>query len=131
MLCLQIYHGLPLKEHLPKTQEKLEWGCLEHRCERSLKLCNWSSIQVLFLFTREAGIVNVQDWGIHWYLSWLASLTKYTDKEPGTTSNPFESLQKFQGRSAFWFISTDELKIKYFLKIYFSQTLMFTGFFIY
>ena len=33
---------------------RLERDCLEHYCERSLKVCNWSSIQVivvvLFLF---------------------------------------------------------------------------------
>ena len=38
-------------------------------------------------------------------------------------------MQKFQGRSAFWFTYIDDLKIKYFLKFYFSQTLIFTGFF--
>ena len=48
MLCLQIYYGLLLKEHLPRTQEKLERVCLEHHCERSLKLCDWSSTQVCF-----------------------------------------------------------------------------------
>ena len=48
MLCLQIYYGLLLKEHLPRTQEKLERACLEHHCERSLKLCDWSSTQVCF-----------------------------------------------------------------------------------
>ena len=37
MLCLQIYYGLLLKEHLPRTKEKLERDCLEHHCERSLK----------------------------------------------------------------------------------------------
>ena len=34
MLCLQIAHGLLLQDHLPRTQEKLECDCLEHRCER-------------------------------------------------------------------------------------------------
>ena len=49
---LQIYNDLLLKEHLPETQERLERYCLEHYCERSLKLCDWSSIQVsLFLLT--------------------------------------------------------------------------------
>ena len=67
MLCLQI---LLLKEYLPRTQDKLERACLEHHCERSLKLCDWSSTQVsLFLLTGEAGIVNVQGCGMHWYLS--------------------------------------------------------------
>ena len=47
---------------------------------------------------------------------------------PDTISNPFESPQKFQGRSAFWFTYIDEVKIKYFLKLYFSQTLIFAGF---
>ena len=74
MLCLQIYYGLLLKEHLPRTQKRLEHDCLEHHCERSLKLCDWSSTQVsLFLLTGEAGIVNVQDCGMHWYLGSLAS----------------------------------------------------------
>ena len=74
MLCLQIYYGLLLKEYLPRTQEKLERACLEHHCERSEKLCDWSSTQVsLFLLTGEAGIVNVQDCGMHWYLGSLAS----------------------------------------------------------
>ena len=40
MLCLQIYYGLFLEEHLPRTQEKLERGCLEHHCEKSLKFCD-------------------------------------------------------------------------------------------
>ena len=67
---LQIYYSLLLKEHLPRTQEKLGRDCLRHHCERSLKLCDWSSTQVsLFLLTGEAGIVNVRDCGMHWYLS--------------------------------------------------------------
>ena len=48
MLCLQIFHGLLLKERLPKTQEKLARDCLEHHCEKSLKLCDWSSTQPCF-----------------------------------------------------------------------------------
>ena len=67
MLCLQI---LLLKEYLLRTQDKLERACLEHHCERSLKLCDWSSTQVsLFLLTGEAGIVNIQCCGMHRYLS--------------------------------------------------------------
>ena len=85
MLCLQIYYGLLLKEHLLRTQEKLE-------CERSFKLCNWSSTQVyLFLLTEEVGTRSVQGGGMHWYI----------DAEPGAISNLFESLQKFQGSSTF------------------------------
>ena len=69
-VLLQIYYSLLLKEHLPRTQEKLGRDCLQHHCERSLKLCDWSSTQVsLFLLTGEAGIVNVWDCGMHWYLS--------------------------------------------------------------
>ena len=114
ILYLQIYHSLLLKEHLPRTQEKLERYCLEHHCERSLKLRDWSSTQEsLFLLTREAGVVNFQGCGMHWYLSWLAN--KCTDTDSGAISNPFKSLQKLQGRSAFWFTYIDELKIKYFL----------------
>ena len=65
-----IIYGLPLKEHLPKTQERLEQVCLEHHCERQLKLCDWSSTQAsLFLLTGEAGIENVQGCGMHWYLN--------------------------------------------------------------
>ena len=61
---------LVVKEHLPRTQEKLELACLEHYCERSLKLCDWSSTQVsLFLLTGEVGIVNFQGCGMRWYLS--------------------------------------------------------------
>ena len=67
MLCLQIYYGALLKEHLPRTQEKLKGACLEHHFERSLKYCDWSSTQVsLFLLTGEAGIVNIQGCGMHW-----------------------------------------------------------------
>ena len=63
-----------LKEHLPRIQEKLQRDCFEHYFERSSKLCNWSSTQVrLFLLTGEAGIVNVQDCGMHWYLSRILS----------------------------------------------------------
>ena len=57
MLCLQIYYSLLLEEHLPRSKEKLERACLEHRCERPLKLCDWLRAQVsLFLVTGEAGI---------------------------------------------------------------------------
>ena len=74
VLCLQIYYGLLLKEPLPRTQEKLERDCLEHRCGRSLKLSDWSSTPVsLFLLTGDAGIVNVEGCGTHWYLNCLAS----------------------------------------------------------
>ena len=70
VLCLPIYYGFLLKEHFPRTQEKLERGRLEHHCERSVKFCDWSSTQIsLFLVTGEAGIVNVQGCGMHWYLS--------------------------------------------------------------
>ena len=70
VLCLQIYYDLLLKEHLPRTQQKLERDCLEHHCERSLKACDWSSTQVsLFLLTEEAGIVDSQSCGMHWCLS--------------------------------------------------------------
>ena len=66
MSCLQIYYGLLLKQHLQRTQEKLERNCLEHHCERSLNLCDWSSTQVsLLLLTAEAGIVIVQGCGMH------------------------------------------------------------------
>ena len=69
MLCLHIYYRLLLKEHLPRTQEKLERDCLKHHCERSLKLCDWSSTRVsLFLLTGEARIVNDQGCGMHWYV---------------------------------------------------------------
>ena len=83
----------------------------------------------LFLLTGEAGIVNVQGCGMHWYLSWLASQTMCIDTESGTISRHFEILQKFWERSAIWFTYIDELKIKYFFKFYISQTLIFTGFF--
>ena len=53
------FNGLSLKEHLPRTQEKLDSDCLEHRCERSLKFCDWSSTQVsLFLLTGVAEIYS-------------------------------------------------------------------------
>ena len=69
-LCLQIYCGLLLKEHLPRIQEKLQRGCLDHHCEISLKLCDWSSTyRSLFLLTGEAIMVHVQGCDIHWYLS--------------------------------------------------------------
>ena len=70
-----------LKEHLSRTQKALERDCLEHHCERSLKLCNWLSIQVsLFIsLTGRAGIVNVQGCGIHLYLnSYLVRLNTLT-----------------------------------------------------
>ena len=54
MLSFPIYYDLLLKEHLPRTQGKLERDNLEHHCERSLKLCDWSSTQVsLLLLTGE------------------------------------------------------------------------------
>ena len=69
MLCLQIYFGLLLKEYLPRTQEMLEHDCLEHHCERSLKLCGWPSTQVsLLLLTGKTGIVTALGCGMHWYL---------------------------------------------------------------
>ena len=59
-----------LKEHLPRTQERMERACLKHHFERSIKLCNWSSIPVsLFLLAGGAGIVNVQGSSMHWYLT--------------------------------------------------------------
>ena len=70
MLRLQIFYGLLLKEHLPRIQENLEHDCVEHHCERSLKLSDWSSTQVtLVLLTGETGKVNVQSCGMIWYLS--------------------------------------------------------------
>ena len=49
VLCLQMYYALLVKEYLRRTQEKLERDCLEKDdCERSLKLCNWSSTEVCF-----------------------------------------------------------------------------------
>ena len=77
----------------------------------------------LFLLTGEPGIVNFQGCGMY------RARCHQIDTEPGVISNTFKSLQKFQGRSAFWFTYIDELKIKYFLKFSFSQTLIFTGFF--
>ena len=58
--ALQIYYGLLWKEDLPITQQTLERDFLGYHCERSLKLCNWSSIQVsLFIsLTGGAEIVN-------------------------------------------------------------------------
>ena len=57
-----------------RTQEKLQLDCLEHHCERSLRLCDWSSTQAsLFLLTGQTGRVNLQGCGVHWYLSWLGS----------------------------------------------------------
>ena len=88
MLC----DDLLLKEHFPRTREKLERDCLEHHSERSLKLCDWSSTQIgLFLLTGEAGIVNVQGCVMHWYLSWLTCWTKHTD----TVKNHLQSFWKF------------------------------------
>ena len=39
-LCFdcRFVNGLSLKEHLPRSQERLEQDCLEHDCEKSLKL---------------------------------------------------------------------------------------------
>ena len=61
IIFFHIYCDLFLKEHLPRTQEKLERDCLGHHCERSLKFCDWPSTKVrLFLLTGEVGIVNVR-----------------------------------------------------------------------
>ena len=69
-ICLKIYYGLLLKKRLPRTQEKPESDCLQHHCEKSLKLCHWSSTQLsLSLLIGETRIVNVQGCDIHWYLS--------------------------------------------------------------
>ena len=38
MLCLLVYYGLLMKEHLPRTQEKILRDCLEHHWERLLRL---------------------------------------------------------------------------------------------
>ena len=70
MLCWQIYYGLLLKEHLPRTQENPVNDCLEHDCETSLELSDWSSTQgSLCLLTGETGKVNVQRCVMYWYLS--------------------------------------------------------------
>ena len=79
--ALQVYYGLLLKEHLPRTREMLDRECLEHHCERSLKLCNWASIHVslFILLIGGAVIVNVQGCGMNWYLtSYLARLSTLT-----------------------------------------------------
>ena len=77
MLCLQIYCGWLLKEFkkiYQKLKKSFKRDCLEHHCERSLKLCDWSSTQVsLSPLTGKAGIVNVQGCDMHLYLSWLAN----------------------------------------------------------
>ena len=129
ILCLQIYYGLLLKEHLTRTQKQQE----SNMFEASL----WKIIRFLLLvkYSSTFAFIDRRSWNSEcpglWYalvieyLSWLA---KYIDTKPGAISNPFESLQKFQGRSAFWFIYIAELKIKYFLKIYFFQTLIFANF---
>ena len=110
MLYWQIYDGLLLKEHLPRTQEKLGLECLEHNCERSIKLCDWSAIQLsLLLLTREAGVVNV-------YLSWLSTLSRYTATKPGVISNPFKSLRKIPAGQIF-------LKTLFFSTTYFCKFL--------
>ena len=52
---LQFYHGLLLKEHLPKNQEKLEHDYLEHHCEKIIKaFCLIKYSNNLFLLTGEA-----------------------------------------------------------------------------
>ena len=60
---------------------------------------------------------------------WLTPWKTLTQSH--TISNHYESLEKFQGKSAFWFGWKDALKIKIFGEIRFSQTLVFTGFFPY
>ena len=96
-VCRQAYFGLSLKYHLPMTQERLERDYLGHYCEKSLKLCDWSSNQAT-LFDRKTW--NSECQGM--YRAKLTSyLDTYTDTEPGTISNTFESLKKFQGRSTF------------------------------
>ena len=54
MLCLQIYHGLFLTAFTKNSRI----ARVELNCERSLKLSEG-----------EAGIVNVEGCGMHWYLS--------------------------------------------------------------
>ena len=66
---LLLADGLLLKEHLPRTQERLERDCLEHHCERTLKLCDSSSTQVSLFLLTEARKVNVQGYGMLWHLS--------------------------------------------------------------
>ena len=46
MLCLQIYHGLLLKSIYQELQKSWNVTCLKHHCERSQKLCYWSSTQI-------------------------------------------------------------------------------------
>lgn len=80
MYTLDMYYGLLLKEHLPTTQEMLKRECLEHYCERSLQVCNWSGIQGNFFLMTGAGIVNAQSRGMHWYLtSWLTRASTLTE----------------------------------------------------
>ena len=46
------------------------WRIIKAFCERSLKICDWSIIQLsLFLLTGGARIVNVHGCGMHWYLT--------------------------------------------------------------
>ena len=63
--ALHICYGLLLKEHLVRTQERLERDGLEDHCERSLKLCDWSSIQLTLFLLTGVRIVNVQGCDMH------------------------------------------------------------------
>ena len=129
MLFLQIYQVLLVVERAFTKNSRKTGTCLFGawlwKIIKALWLVKYSSLILL----TEVGIVNVQGCGMHWCLSRLASSTKHTDTEPSAISNRFKSLQKSQWRSAFWFTYTDEQTIKYFLKFYFPQILVSTGFF--
>ena len=70
-VCRQAYCGLSLKYHLPITQERLERDYLGHYCEKSLKLCDWSSNQAT-LFDRKT-------WNSECQGMYRAKLTSYLD----------------------------------------------------
>ena len=80
---LQIYYGLLLKEHLPRTQESLERDCLEHNSERSLKGL-W-----LVKYSNEFVFIDRRSWNskcpglcVVYVGIWLASLVHWHSHAP-------------------------------------------------
>ena len=80
---------LLLKEHLRRTQEKLERDFSQHHYERSLNLCDCSSTQVsLFLSTGKAGIVNVQGRAMLCIGIWVDQLARLSTLSQSQAPSP-------------------------------------------
>ena len=89
-------------------------------------LANFSSN--FCLLTGEAGIVNVQGCGMRWYLSWQAQIRRHRARSYLQSFWKFEEISRKVSILIYLYRWAEN---QIFLKIVFSKTLMFTGFFVF